>query len=65
MLLEKVMKCHDATRLVASAVADINESHEFHLFVKDKNTELWFLVDSGANVSLILATYRNKTVDYF
>ena len=64
-LARKVGKRQDATGLAATAVADINESCKSRLFVKDKNTGLRFLVDSGADVSLIPATHRNKTVDDF
>ncbi|XP_055951489.1 uncharacterized protein LOC129987546 [Argiope bruennichi] len=62
---QKGGKLQDATGLAATAVADINESRKFRLFVKDKNTGLRFLVDSGADVSLIPATHRNKTTDDF
>ncbi|XP_055941785.1 uncharacterized protein LOC129971835 [Argiope bruennichi] len=56
----------DAIGLATTAVADINECRKFRLFVKDKkNTGLRFLVDSGADVSLIPATHRNKTIDDF
>ncbi|GFU02967.1 peptidase A2 domain-containing protein [Nephila pilipes] len=66
MCLErKVGKLHNATGLAATTVADINENRKFHLLVKDKNTGLRLLLDSGADVSLIPATHRHKTVDDF
>ncbi|GBN11100.1 Transposon Ty3-I Gag-Pol polyprotein [Araneus ventricosus] len=43
-----------------SAAANVKESRKFRLFVRDRRSNLHFLVDSGADVSIIPATSQNK-----
>ncbi|GFW64159.1 peptidase A2 domain-containing protein [Trichonephila clavipes] len=43
-----------------SAAEDYKACRKFRLFVKDRMTNLHFLVDSGADCSIIPATSKNK-----
>ncbi|GBM01672.1 hypothetical protein AVEN_271927-1 [Araneus ventricosus] len=43
-----------------SAAENVKERRKFRLFVRDRRSNLRFLVDSGADVSIIPATSQNK-----
>ncbi|GBN18622.1 hypothetical protein AVEN_217620-1 [Araneus ventricosus] len=43
-----------------SAAENVKECRKFRLFVRDRRSNLRFLVDSGADVSIIPATSQNK-----
>ncbi|GBO16513.1 hypothetical protein AVEN_86762-1 [Araneus ventricosus] len=48
-----------------SAAENVKECRKFRLFVRDRRLNLHFLVDSGADVSIISATFQNiKTAEY-
>ncbi|UYV73731.1 hypothetical protein LAZ67_11000573, partial [Cordylochernes scorpioides] len=58
--LEGVGKREPAAKLATSFVADqIQDSRKHRLFVKDKETGLQFLIDSGADVSVIPPTDKD------
>ncbi|UYV74022.1 hypothetical protein LAZ67_11001862 [Cordylochernes scorpioides] len=60
LMLEGVGKREPAAKLAASFVADqIQDSRKHRLFVKDKETGLQFLIDSGADVSVIPPTDKD------
>jgi cleavage and polyadenylation specificity factor subunit 1 len=55
-----------AAELAASFAANnIQDCRKHRLFVKDKNTEMHFLIDSGADVSLLPATKYDKITNDF
>lgn len=63
---QPIGKPESATKLAAdSAAENTNNCRRFRLFVNDKKTGLRFLVDSGADVSLIPYTSKHKFIsDY-
>ncbi|GFX14754.1 hypothetical protein TNCV_1484981 [Trichonephila clavipes] len=65
-LEQGIGKFRRAVDLVASSPAtEYKDCRNYHLFVTDKNTGLRFLVDSGADLSIIPASCKNKICDSF
>ncbi|UYV64958.1 hypothetical protein LAZ67_3002563 [Cordylochernes scorpioides] len=58
--LERVGKPQPADRVATSSSAGIQECRNLRLFVTDKNTGLRFLVDSGADISIIPPKDKNR-----
>lgn len=46
--------------LATNSTTDFKDCRKFRLFVHDRRSNLHFLVDSGADVSIIPATSKNK-----
>ncbi|GFX31435.1 transposon Ty3-I Gag-Pol polyprotein [Trichonephila clavipes] len=67
MFLEQgIGKLRRAVDLAASSPAtEYKDCRNYRLFVTDKNTGLRFLVDSGADLSIIPAPCKNKICDSF
>lgn len=66
MQLESIGKRRSAVDLTANSAADeFKDCRNYRLFVKDKTTGLRFLVDSGADLSIIPATAKHKTCNSF
>ncbi|GFX94864.1 peptidase A2 domain-containing protein [Trichonephila clavipes] len=58
---ENLSKLASAVNIATnSAAEDYKACRKFRLFVKDRTTNLHFLVDSGADCSIIPATSKNK-----
>ncbi|GBN10790.1 hypothetical protein AVEN_205027-1 [Araneus ventricosus] len=55
---EAAGKLQRAVETAANSAADQQDCRKFRLFVQDKKTGLRFLVDSGADVSLIPANFQ-------
>ncbi|UYV76853.1 hypothetical protein LAZ67_14002205 [Cordylochernes scorpioides] len=60
MQLERVGKPQPADRVATSSSAGIQDCRNLRLFVTDKNTGLRFLVDSGADISIIPPKDKNR-----
>ncbi|UYV71992.1 hypothetical protein LAZ67_9001493, partial [Cordylochernes scorpioides] len=60
MQLERVGKLQPADRVATSSSAGIQDCRNLRLFVTDKNTGLRFLVDSGADISIIPPKDKNR-----
>ncbi|UYV75519.1 hypothetical protein LAZ67_13000470 [Cordylochernes scorpioides] len=58
--LERVGKPQPADRVATNSSAGIQDCRNLRLFVTDKNTGLRFLVDSGADISIILPKDKNR-----
>ncbi|UYV70228.1 hypothetical protein LAZ67_7002244 [Cordylochernes scorpioides] len=58
--LERVGKLKPADRVATSSSAGIQNCRNLRLFVTDKNTGLRFLVDSGADISIIPPKDKNR-----
>ncbi|UYV67129.1 hypothetical protein LAZ67_4004017, partial [Cordylochernes scorpioides] len=58
--LERVGKLQPADRVATSSSAGIQDCRNLRLFVTDKNTGLRFLVDSGADISIIPPKDKNR-----
>ncbi|UYV62287.1 hypothetical protein LAZ67_2000001 [Cordylochernes scorpioides] len=58
--LERVGKLQPADRVATSSSAGIQDCRNLRLFVTDKNTGLRFLVDSGADISIIPPKNKNR-----
>ncbi|UYV63130.1 hypothetical protein LAZ67_2003234, partial [Cordylochernes scorpioides] len=58
--LERVGKLIPADRVATSSSAGIQDCRNLRLFVTDKNTGLRFLVDSGADISIIPPKDKNR-----
>lgn len=54
-----------AVDLTASSLANINNYHKFCLFIKDKKSDLTFLVDNGVDVSIIVTSPMDKKISDF
>ncbi|GFW85460.1 transposon Ty3-I Gag-Pol polyprotein [Trichonephila clavipes] len=67
MFLEQgIGKLRRAVDLAASSPAtEYKDCRNYRLFVTDKNTGLRFLADSGADLSIISASCKNKICDSF
>ncbi|UYV65672.1 hypothetical protein LAZ67_3005041 [Cordylochernes scorpioides] len=53
-------KLQQADRVATNSSAGIQDCRNLRLFVKDKNTELRFLMDSGADISIIPPKDKNR-----
>ncbi|UYV77011.1 hypothetical protein LAZ67_14002809, partial [Cordylochernes scorpioides] len=62
--LERVGKLQPADRVATSSSASIQDCRNLRLFVTDKNTGLRFLVDSGADISIIPPKDKNRMPSY-
>ncbi|UYV74194.1 hypothetical protein LAZ67_11002383, partial [Cordylochernes scorpioides] len=58
--LERVGKPQPADRVATSSSAGIQDCRNLRLFVTDKNTGFRFLVDSGADISIIPPKDKNR-----
>ncbi|UYV65624.1 hypothetical protein LAZ67_3004897 [Cordylochernes scorpioides] len=58
--LERVGKPQPADRVATSSSAGIQDCRNLRLFMTDKNTGLRFLVDSGADISIIPPKDKNR-----
>ncbi|UYV63627.1 hypothetical protein LAZ67_2005063, partial [Cordylochernes scorpioides] len=58
--LERVGKLQPADRVATNSSAGIQDCRNLRLFVTDKNTGLRFLVDSGADISIIPPKDKNR-----
>ncbi|GBM65144.1 hypothetical protein AVEN_185784-1 [Araneus ventricosus] len=66
MWLEGVGKLRTAVDSTEGSAADeLIDCHNYRLFVTDKQTGLRFLVDSGADLSIIPATSNHKICNSF
>ncbi|GFT16893.1 hypothetical protein TNCV_3193601 [Trichonephila clavipes] len=66
MFLEQgIGKLRRAVELAASSLAtEYKDCRNYRLFVTDKNTGLHFLVDSGADLSIILASWLRREFQF-